>query len=180
MLPFQDLSRRKRKDVRVEDITVKVHLFAFDCLFLNGEVRAVPSPDTWLICGQSLLHQDLEHRRELLRKHFVEVPNEFAFATWSDADTVDDIQVFLDDAIKAGTEGLMVKRLVGEEAYYTPSQRSQSWLKVRFERLQRAGSRCDRSRRTTWPARATASTCSASVATSARARCVVPSQATLS
>ncbi len=38
LLPFQDLSRRKRKDVRTEDITVRVHLFAFDLLFLNGEV----------------------------------------------------------------------------------------------------------------------------------------------
>ena len=38
LMPFQDLSRRKRKDVRTEDITVRVHLFAFDLLFLNGEV----------------------------------------------------------------------------------------------------------------------------------------------
>lgn len=38
LLPFQDLSRRKRKDVRTEDITVRVHLFAFDLLYFNGEV----------------------------------------------------------------------------------------------------------------------------------------------
>ena len=36
--PFQELSRRKRKDVKVEDITVQVCLFAFDLLYLNGEV----------------------------------------------------------------------------------------------------------------------------------------------
>ena len=39
LLPFQELSKRKRKDVKVEDIQVKVCLFAFDLLFLNGEVR---------------------------------------------------------------------------------------------------------------------------------------------
>lgn len=39
LLPFQDLSRRKRKDVKAEEITVRVHLFAFDLLYLNGEVR---------------------------------------------------------------------------------------------------------------------------------------------
>lgn len=39
LLPFQELSRRKRKDVKAEDVTVKVHLFAFDLLYLNGEVR---------------------------------------------------------------------------------------------------------------------------------------------
>lgn len=38
LLPFQELSRRKRKDVKAEDIKVKVHLFAFDMLYLNGEV----------------------------------------------------------------------------------------------------------------------------------------------
>lgn len=38
ILPFQDLSRRKRKDVKAEDITVRVHIFAFDLLYLNGEV----------------------------------------------------------------------------------------------------------------------------------------------
>ena len=39
LMPFQELSRRKRKDVRVEDIQVRVCLFAFDLLYLNGEVR---------------------------------------------------------------------------------------------------------------------------------------------
>jgi len=39
LLPFQELSRRKRKDVKVEDIQVRVCLFAFDLLYLNGEVR---------------------------------------------------------------------------------------------------------------------------------------------
>ena len=39
LLPFQELSRRKRKDVKAEDIKVNVCLFAFDLLFLDGEVR---------------------------------------------------------------------------------------------------------------------------------------------
>ena len=38
LLEFQKLSTRKRKDVKAEDIKVKVHLFAFDLLYLNGEV----------------------------------------------------------------------------------------------------------------------------------------------
>lgn len=44
LLPFQELSRRKRKDVKAEDIKVKVHLFAFDLLYLNGAVSAM-----WLL-----------------------------------------------------------------------------------------------------------------------------------
>lgn len=39
VLPFQQLMTRKRKDVKVEDIKVKVCVFAFDILYLNGEVR---------------------------------------------------------------------------------------------------------------------------------------------
>ena len=43
LMPFQELSRRKRKDVKVEDILVRVCLFGFDLLYLNGEVRNVES-----------------------------------------------------------------------------------------------------------------------------------------
>lgn len=39
LLPFQILSTRKRKDVKEKDIKVIVCLFAFDLLYLNGEVR---------------------------------------------------------------------------------------------------------------------------------------------
>jgi DNA ligase-1 len=38
VLPFQQLMTRKRKDVKVEDVKVKVCVFAFDILYLNGEV----------------------------------------------------------------------------------------------------------------------------------------------
>ena len=38
VLPFQQLMTRKRKDVKTEDIKVKVCVFAFDMLFYNGEV----------------------------------------------------------------------------------------------------------------------------------------------
>lgn len=38
VLPFQQLMTRKRKDVKAEEITVKVCIFAFDILYLNGEV----------------------------------------------------------------------------------------------------------------------------------------------
>ena len=39
VLPFQQLMTRKRKDVKAEDVKVQVCVFAFDLLFLNGEVR---------------------------------------------------------------------------------------------------------------------------------------------
>lgn len=39
VLPFQQLMTRKRKDVKAEDVKVKVCVFAFDMLFYNGEVN---------------------------------------------------------------------------------------------------------------------------------------------
>ena len=42
VLPFQQLMTRKRKDVKAEDVKVKVCVYAFDLLFFNGEVRSFP------------------------------------------------------------------------------------------------------------------------------------------
>jgi hypothetical protein len=36
---FQDLSGRARKDVDVKDIRISVCVYAFDLMYLNGEVR---------------------------------------------------------------------------------------------------------------------------------------------
>lgn len=38
VLPFQQLMTRKRKDVKADEVTVKVCVFAFDLLFFNDEV----------------------------------------------------------------------------------------------------------------------------------------------
>ena len=79
---------------------------------------------------QSLLQRPLSERRKLLREHFQEVHLEFAFAKWSDAEAVEEIQTFLDESVKDGCEGLMVKMLESDASYYEPSRRSVNWLKV--------------------------------------------------
>jgi len=79
---------------------------------------------------QSLLQKSLLERRQLLREHFKEVHLEFAFAKWSDAGVVEEIQTFLDESVKDGCEGLMVKMLESDASYYEPSRRSVNWLKV--------------------------------------------------
>ena len=79
---------------------------------------------------QSLLHTSLADRRALLREHFHAVPGEFGFATSNDGETTEEIQTFLEESVKDGCEGLMVKMLHSEESYYTPSRRSINWLKV--------------------------------------------------
>ncbi|KAI0308878.1 DNA ligase I, partial [Amylostereum chailletii] len=128
LLPFQELSRRKRKDVKVEDIQVRVCLFGFDLLYLNGE---------------PLLRKNLVERRKLLRDHFNEVDGEFAFAKSSDNESVDEIQTFLDESVKDGCEGLMVKMLESEASYYEPSRRSVNWLKIKKDYLAGVGDSLD-------------------------------------
>ncbi|KIJ68471.1 hypothetical protein HYDPIDRAFT_106670 [Hydnomerulius pinastri MD-312] len=128
LMPFQELSKRKRKDVKIEDIQVRVCLFAFDLLYLNGE---------------SLLQKPLDERRELLRKHFQVVTGEFDFAKSSDGETTDEIQAFLEESVKDGCEGLMVKMLESDASYYEPSRRSVNWLKLKKDYLAGIGDSLD-------------------------------------
>lgn len=128
LLPFQELSRRKRKDVKAQDIKVKVKLFAFDLLFLNGE---------------SLLSLPLSERRALLQSHFQPVDDEFDFARSEDCSSVEQISVFLDKSVKEGCEGLMVKMLSGVDSTYEPSRRSMNWLKLKKDYLAGTGDSLD-------------------------------------
>ncbi|EKM83893.1 hypothetical protein AGABI1DRAFT_51454 [Agaricus bisporus var. burnettii JB137-S8] len=128
LMPFQELSRRKRKDVKVEDIQVRVCLFAFDLLYLNGE---------------PLLRKPLSERRKLLLEHFQPIDGEFNFAKASNSQSVEEIQAFLEESVKDGCEGLMVKMLDGEPSFYEPSRRSVNWLKLKKDYLAGVGDSLD-------------------------------------
>ena len=106
---------RKRKDVKAEDVKVKVCVFAFDLLFLNGEPAVKKS---------------LRERRQLLHDSFQPTEGEFAFAQHSNTNELDEIQSLLEESVKASCEGLMVKMLDTDESGYEPSKRSRNWLKV--------------------------------------------------
>ncbi|KAK7193386.1 DNA ligase 1 [Paraphaeosphaeria sporulosa] len=128
VLPFQQLQTRKRKDVKAEDITVKVCVFAFDILYLNGE---------------ALVNKSLRERREHLLSAFKTVEGEFAFAKFGNTNELEEIQVLLEESVKSGCEGLMVKMLDGQESSYEPSKRSQNWLKVKKDYLAGVGDSLD-------------------------------------
>ena len=125
--PFQVLSTRKRKAASVDEITVKVCLYAFDLLLLNGD---------------SYLQKPLTERRDALHAHFTPLQHEFAFAVSSDANDVEAIGEFLTEAVKGNCEGLMVKTL-DTDATYEPSKRSLNWLKVKKDYLQGMTDSCD-------------------------------------
>ncbi|KAL2164666.1 hypothetical protein VTH06DRAFT_3883 [Thermothelomyces fergusii] len=128
VLPFQQLMTRKKKDVKVEDVKVKVCVFAFDLLYLNGE---------------AVVERPLRERRALLHQAFQPVEGEFAFATHMDGQELEEIQAFLDESVKASCEGLMVKMLDGEESGYEPSKRSRNWLKIKKDYLSGVGDSLD-------------------------------------
>ncbi|GAW24346.1 hypothetical protein ANO14919_139300 [Xylariales sp. No.14919] len=128
VLPFQQLMTRKKKDVKVEEVKVKVCVFAFDLLFLNGK---------------AVVEKSLRERRELLHGAFNPVEGEFAFATHMNGQELEEIQVFLDESVKASCEGLMVKMLDGSESGYEPSKRSRNWLKIKKDYLSGVGDSLD-------------------------------------
>ncbi|PJF19197.1 DNA ligase [Paramicrosporidium saccamoebae] len=127
ILPFQILSTRKRKDVTTASIEVEVCLFAFDLLYIDG---------------QSLVEQEFATRRNTLHDRFVDVPGEFHFAQFANSHSIEEIQIFLEESVKSGCEGLMVKTL-NEESSYEPSRRSRKWLKVKKDYLDGVGDSLD-------------------------------------
>ena len=128
VLPFQQLMTRKKKDVKSEDVKVKVCVFAFDLLFLNGE---------------ALVKRPFRERRDLMYGAIEEVEGEFSFAKFGNAREIEEIQNLLEESIKASCEGLMVKMLDGVESHYEPSRRSQNWLKVKKDYLSGTGDSLD-------------------------------------
>ena len=88
---------------------------AFDMLYLNGE---------------SLLKSTLEERRAKLHASFEITKGKFEYAKHWEGTTNDELAGFLEESIKAGGEGLMVKTL-SVNATYEPSKRSLNWLKLK-------------------------------------------------
>lgn len=128
ILPFQVLSTRKRKDVELKDVKVRVCLFAFDILCHNGERQ---------------INKSLRERRQLLHQVTKPVPGEFQYAVELTTSTVEELQRFLDQSVKDSCEGLMVKMLDGEESHYEPSKRSRNWLKLKKDYLNGVGDSLD-------------------------------------
>ncbi|KAG5145974.1 hypothetical protein JHK84_031517 [Glycine max] len=124
---FQALSTRARKNVEMEDIKVDVCIFAFDLLYLNG---------------QALLQENLRVRREHLYASFEEEPGFLQFATTITSNDVEEIQKFLDQAVGASCEGLIIKTL-NEDATYEPLKRSLNWLKLKKDYMDNIGDSLD-------------------------------------
>ncbi|GJE92226.1 ATP-dependent DNA ligase [Phanerochaete sordida] len=154
---FQELSNRARRDVKLDDVKVSVCVFAFDLMYLNGEI---------------LLEQPFRQRRTLLRTVFPPmVPERKGAAHFQhvqsceSTDGRDAVEQFWQEAVGSRSEGLMIKLLdsgaVAEEgkegregregkprrkplpATYEPDKRTAAWLKLKKDYVAGLGDSLD-------------------------------------
>ncbi|WOH10273.1 hypothetical protein DCAR_0729740 [Daucus carota subsp. sativus] len=130
LMSFQELSSRERggKDslIAVDNIKVDICVFAFDIMFANGEqLLSIPlrQRQTYL---KKLFGNERAGYFEYARGLIVEADD----AVMTNDETLTKMNSFLDDALRSSCEGIMVKSL-DVEAGYTPSKRSDTWLKVK-------------------------------------------------
>ncbi len=110
-IAFQHLMRRFK---RVRDVSqmakeMPLTLYLFDILYLNGE---------------SLIGLPYLQRRQILAQNAKEIPLTKQVIT----DQVEQAASFLNEALEAGHEGLMAKKL---DSPYTPGSRGKKWLKIK-------------------------------------------------
>jgi len=110
-IAFQHLMRRFK---RVRDVAgmaqrIPLTLYLFDILYLDGD---------------SLITLPYTQRRQILAEKAGEIPLSKQLVT----EKVDKAEVFLREAIAAGHEGLMAKKL---NSPYTPGNRGKKWLKIK-------------------------------------------------
>ncbi|CDR98034.1 DNA ligase I, putative [Babesia bigemina] len=127
IMPFQQLSTRKRKGVSVKDISIPVCMFPFDILYLNGE---------------SLVTKSLSERRAALESAVSERKNLLSFACRKDMNSLDEIDDFLRQAVSDSCEGLMIKSL-HQDATYEPQIRTNNWLKFKKDYIEGMGDSLD-------------------------------------
>lgn len=119
ILTFQKLSTRKRKDFSKKE-TVNVCVFVFDILYFDG---------------LELINKSLEDRRAILHKEFTEVEGKFFFSEFKDCENIEEVDEFFRQSINSQYEGIMIK-LLGDGSNYIPSQRCNSWIKLKKDYIE--------------------------------------------
>jgi DNA ligase-1 len=110
-IAFQHLMRRFKRirDVARMSRRIPLTLYLFDILYLNGE---------------SLITLPYAERRQILGQNVGEIDLTKQIVTGK----IDQSEGFLKEAVAAGHEGLMAKKL---DSPYTPGSRGKKWLKIK-------------------------------------------------
>ncbi|MCK4477413.1 ATP-dependent DNA ligase [Candidatus Bathyarchaeota archaeon] len=110
-MPFQHLMRRFRRIRKIQFTAEKipVKLYLFDALYING---------------QSFINETYTQRRKKLTNVIRTIPLTKQIVTQN----IRVAEKFLEEAIEAGHEGLMAKRV---DSLYTPGVRGKRWFKIK-------------------------------------------------
>lgn len=112
-LPFQETTQRKRKyDIEEMRLKIPLVIYVFDVLAVDGK---------------SVMQEENSQRRKRLEK-LVESGKTVKLIKRTVAESAADIQDFFDEAIEAGTEGIIAKKLIGP---YRPGGRDFNWIKYK-------------------------------------------------
>jgi DNA ligase 1 len=114
-LPFQAISQRiKRKyDINKTANDLPVEVNVFDIIYLDGK---------------SLLKTPFHERRKLIEKIIIEHPKKLVIAKQLVTDDINKAEAFYKEALSAGEEGVMAKKLDG---LYQPGRRTGYGVKVK-------------------------------------------------
>ncbi len=114
-LPFQSVSQRIRRKYDIEETAkdLPIELNLFDILYHDGkDYSEVP----------------LNERREFLEKIVEQVKRKIVIAKVDYTDNVEEARRFYEEALKAGNEGIIMKR---HDSVYKPGSRVGGWVKIK-------------------------------------------------
>ena len=114
-LPFQKISQRIRRKYDIEKMAKEfpVELNLFDVMFYNGK---------------NLMNKDLIERRKILEKIVKEKKGKIILTKKIISDNEKEIKRFYNQALKDGTEGLILKNL---ESNFKPGRYVKGWVKLK-------------------------------------------------
>jgi DNA ligase-1 len=114
-LPFQKISQRIRRKYDIEKMAKEfpVELNIFDVMFYNGK---------------NLMNKDLIKRRKILEKIVREEKGKIILTKKIISDNEKEIKRFYNQALKDGTEGLILKNL---ESNFKPGRYVKGWVKLK-------------------------------------------------
>lgn len=120
MLPFQVVTKRRGRKYQIDKkiVEVPVVFIIFDILYLEQK---------------SLLGYPYLDRRGILEKTVIDIDN-IQLAYHKILNTSDELNEFMEKAIEAGCEGLVVKS-ISSKSIYQPGSRGFLWIKYKREQI---------------------------------------------
>ncbi len=124
-LPFQELTKRCKKNVCVSDISIYVQVYMFDVLWIKGE-SCLDLPLAQRVAKlENFFDEDFYIGEDTF---YLNIPTVMNLTKSDDTSASVNVQKFLTKAVNESHEGLMIKVL---DSKYDCVRRSTNWLKLK-------------------------------------------------